>query len=125
MSSTARPSADGPVDPLATLRGVHARRFDREGIPMVLALVDERRPGADSPRAAQPSVLADGERFARLTGAYRDGLLPDARDNDPWAQIVVLQAMSYAHLDPPPDPGTGPGPTPAPGSAAATAGESR
>ncbi len=69
---------------------------DRQGIAMVLALVDET--GADAP-VADEGVVADGIRQAALLGEYRAALRPDAADDDATAVQDVVAV--FAHADRP------------------------
>jgi hypothetical protein len=84
------------------LRSCHTRRLDREGIPMVLSLVDERGATAAS---ADARTRRDGEHLAELLGAYAEVLTPGTvfRPDDEGALITVLQVLAYAHLAAPAD----------------------
>ena len=81
------------------LRACHERRLDREGVPMFLALVDERRPTAPSTSAM---VRAEGAVQADLLGRYAELLTPEPyfRQDDEGTLITALQALSYAHFEP-------------------------
>ena len=81
------------------LRECHTRRLDREGIPMVLALVDER--GA-LPASASETTRAEGERYADLLGQYAEILVPQPvfRPDDEGGLITALQVLAYAHFEP-------------------------
>ena len=57
------------------MRACHDRRLEREGIPMVLGLADERRPLPANTDAAQ---LAEGAAFAAVLDRYADALVPFA-----------------------------------------------
>lgn len=84
--------------PLDLLRTCHERRLNHEGIPMVLALVDERGEPAGE---ADPGLVAAGEVLAGLTAAYARELVPFARpEGDEAALVAVLQVLAYAHFDP-------------------------
>jgi hypothetical protein len=96
-----------PDDPHEAMRAAQDRRFEREGIPMVLALFDERGTGARLPDASEDEVLREGAAYSDIVARYRDQLFPQARDTDLWPAIVVLQALSYAHLHAVPTPGAG------------------
>jgi hypothetical protein len=106
----------GDVDPVVAadlLRGCHTRRLDREGIPMVIALVDERRPTSVS---ANERTRLEGAGYAALLGRYAEVLTPEPvfRHVDEAALITVLQVLAYAHFR---DPGVrGPQATPGAGS---------
>lgn len=80
------------------LRACHSRRLDREGIPMVLALVDERRPTTPS---ADERARADGAAYADLLGSYAEILVPDGvfRPTDEGGLITALQVLAFAHFD--------------------------
>ena len=97
----------GTTDPHEAMRDAQDRRFEREGIPMILALFDERGPDAELVDATEDAVLREGGTYSAIVGRYREELFPQARDTDLWPAIVVLQALSYAHLDPRPAPGSG------------------
>lgn len=77
---------------LATLRACQDRLLEREGIPMVLALVSEVGP---VPAAQSDAVRADGERIAGCMDFYRAALLPGMRDGDNGCLISVMQAVAY------------------------------
>lgn len=97
----------GTPDPHEAMRGAQDRRFEREGIPMVLALFDERGPDARLPDVTEDEVLREGAVYSGIVDRYREQLFPHARDTDLWPAIVVLQALSYAHLYPETVPGSG------------------
>jgi len=88
------------VDPHHAMRQAQDRRFEREGIPMVLALFDEDFADRRLPPTTEPAVLRSGAAYAELTGRWSAQLYPQARDTDLAASIVVLQAMSHGHLLP-------------------------
>jgi len=81
------------------LRECHTRRLDREGIPMVLALVDER---GTLPPARDEQSRADGARYADLLGRYTDALVPPPqfRPDDEGGLITAMQVLAYAHFGP-------------------------
>jgi hypothetical protein len=83
----------------ALLRECHTRRLDREGIPMVLAMVDERGPTA---ARSDPLAHAEGARYAGLLGQYADLLVPEPvfRHADEGAVITALQVLAYRHFEP-------------------------
>lgn len=93
------------------MRDAQDRRFEREGIPMVLALFDEQDPDALREPAGEEVAVIEGRAYAELADSYREQLFPQGRDADMWPTIVVLQALSYAHLHPDPilDPDPRPG----------------
>jgi hypothetical protein len=80
------------------LRACHSRRLDREGIPMVIALQDEREA---MPAITDRRMRADGEQFAELLDEYADLLTPSTafRPGDEGALITVLQVLAYAHFE--------------------------
>ncbi|HZZ95814.1 MAG TPA: hypothetical protein VFE19_02275 [Jatrophihabitantaceae bacterium] len=82
---------------LSTLRACQDRVLEREGIPMVLALVSET--GA-VPAAQAATVQADGQRLAAAIEHYRDELIPDMRDDDNGCLISIMQAVSYVDFAP-------------------------
>ena len=79
-------------DPLALLRECQDREFRSDGIPMVLALVNEVGP---MPTVSDAATLADGAALAASVERYREALVPTARDTDMGCLISVLQAVSY------------------------------
>jgi len=84
-------------DILGLMRACHDRRLEREGIPMVLGLVDER--GA-IPEAATPAQQAEGRAFAEVFDRYSAELVPWARDDDEGAVITAMQVLAYTHFAP-------------------------
>jgi hypothetical protein len=82
-----------PRPELALLRESQDRVLEREGIPMVLALVSEVEP---IPEPAQPSVRSDGERLAGSMEHFRTSLLNCSRDDDMGCLTTVLTVASYA-----------------------------
>lgn len=84
----AQPHAD-----LALLRECQDRVLEREGIPMVLALVSEIGP---MPEVSDRPVRADGARLAESMDHFRAALVPTSRDGDMGCLITVMQATSYA-----------------------------
>jgi hypothetical protein len=93
----------GDIDPEVAadlLRGCHTRRLDREGIPMVIALVDERRATSPSP---DERTRLEGATYAALLGRYADLLTPEPvfRHADEAALITALQVLAYAHFTSP------------------------
>lgn len=88
------PSAS-PSDDLAVLRESQDRRLEREGIPMVVALVSEVSP--DPTVSGAPEQ--DGVELSRRMDAMRDSLAPNQRDGDMGVLISVLQAVAYADFD--------------------------
>lgn len=79
------------------MRACHARSLEREGIPMVLGLVDERRRIPVNTDAAQ---LAAGSAFENVLTAYHRELVPFARDDDEGALITAMQVVAVAHFEP-------------------------
>ena len=72
------------------------RLLDRQGIAMVLALVDEAGPDA---AVEDEAVVADGVAQAGLLAEYRAALRPDAPDDDATAVQDVIAV--FAHADRP------------------------
>ena len=72
------------------------RLLDRQGIAMVLAVVDET--GAGVP-VVDERMLADGAAQAALLEEYRAALRPDAPDDDGTAVQDVVAV--FAHADRP------------------------
>jgi hypothetical protein len=88
------------VDAARTLlRECHTRRLDREGVPMVLALVDER---GSLPVSDDTQSRADGHRYAELLTAYTEALVPSTqfRPEDEGGLITAMQVLAYAHFNP-------------------------
>jgi hypothetical protein len=79
------------------MRACHDRRLEREGIPMVLGLVDERD---DIPACADADQLAEGAAFADVFDRYSAALVPWARDTDEPAVITAMQVLAYTHFAP-------------------------
>jgi hypothetical protein len=77
---------------LETLRASQDRMLEREGIPMVLALVSEV---GSMPTVAGDAVRAEGERLARSMDRFRDQLIPSMREEDNGCLISLLVATSY------------------------------
>lgn len=92
-----RPPVDmTPVaDPRAAAAECERRALEREGIPVVLALVDER---ADPVRCTDQAAKAEGARFAALFETYRAALVPDADDHDAAAVYSVVALIGQAHV---------------------------
>ena len=84
-----------PGTELALLRECQDRVLEREGIPMVLALVSEV---ATMPPAADASARADGAAIAASMDRFRAALVPGSRDDDMGCVITVLQVASYAEF---------------------------
>lgn len=80
-----------PHSALALLRECQDRVLEREGIPMVLALVSEV---GELPAA--PDTEAEGGSLAGRMDQLRLELAPSGRDSDMGQVINVLQAVSYA-----------------------------
>ncbi|MFT4083746.1 MAG: hypothetical protein QM638_14285 [Nocardioides sp.] len=90
------PESDTISAELALLRECQDRVLEREGIPMVLALVDERGTAPAAPAVTDADVLTDGAALADAMTGYRDALVPSSRDDDMGCLITVLQTTSYA-----------------------------
>ncbi len=87
--------AEGDITGL--MRACHERRLEREGIPMVLGLADERGPLPVNSNAAQ---LAEGATFAAVFERYSAALVPFARIDDEGAVITAMQVLAYTHFAP-------------------------
>jgi hypothetical protein len=81
------------------LRQCHTRRLDREGIPMVLTLVDER---GELPTSTDELSLGDGRFYADLLGQYAALLVPEPvfRADDEGGLITAMQVLAYEHFEP-------------------------
>lgn len=90
-----RPGAVDAEVAATLLRSCHSRRLDREGIPMILVLADERGGRAV---AADDSTRQEGAGYADLLEAYAEVLTPASafRPDDEGALITVLQVLAYA-----------------------------
>ncbi|WP_426517410.1 hypothetical protein ACPPVQ_00220 [Diaminobutyricibacter sp. McL0618] len=84
-------------DIIGLMRACHDRRLEREGIPMVLGLADERGP---IPPNTEASQLAEGGRFAEVFDKYSAALVPFARESDEGAVITAMQVLAYTHFAP-------------------------
>lgn len=84
-------------DIVGLMRACHDRRLEREGIPMVLGLADERAP---LPAGAGASQLTEGLAFADVFDRYAAALVPWARDDDEGAVITAMQVLAYTHFAP-------------------------
>lgn len=93
--SAAQLLADGDI--VGLMRACHDRRLEREGIPMVLGFVDERRAIPVNTDAAQ---LEEGAAFAEVFDRYTAALVPFARVEDEGAVITAMQVLAYTHFAP-------------------------
>lgn len=84
-------------DIVGLMRACHDRRLEREGIPMVLGFVDERR---QIPRNTDAAQLAEGGALADVFDQYSAALVPWARDDDEGAVITAMQVLAYTHFAP-------------------------
>jgi hypothetical protein len=84
-------------DIVGLMRACHDRRLEREGIPMVLGFVDERR---EIPVNSDAAQLAEGGAFADVFDRYSAALVPWARDDDEGAVITAMQVVAYTHFAP-------------------------
>jgi hypothetical protein len=80
------------LDSLTTVRRSEDRQDEREGIPMVLALVSEV--GAP-PHALDPDAMRAGARIAGELDALRSELAPTQRDDDMGCVQVLLRAAAF------------------------------
>ena len=79
------------------MRVCHARHLEREGIPMVLGLVDERR---EIPRNTDAAQLASGTAIRDLLREYYSELVPFSRPDDEGALITAMQVVAFTHFEP-------------------------
>jgi hypothetical protein len=84
-------------DIIGLMRACHDRRLEREGIPMVLGLGDER---GKIPDNSDPQQLAEGNTFADVFDRYTADLVPWARNDDEGAVITAMQVLAYTHFAP-------------------------
>ena len=80
-------------DAVAAVRRAQDRELDREGIPMVLALVDCA--GPPEPAAER----ADGPGLAATMDAYHSALAPDQRDGDLGIVHTILTVVAHEDFD--------------------------
>jgi hypothetical protein len=100
VSVTTPPSIDDLLaagDIQGVMRAGHERRLEREGIPMILGLADER---GVIPPSTDISTLAAGARLVELVDEYAAALVPWARDDDEGAVISVMQVLAMTHFEP-------------------------
>jgi hypothetical protein len=92
-----RPPVDmNPVaDPRAAAAECERRALEREGIPVVLALVDER---PEPVRCTDERAVAEGARFAELFETYRSAISPDADEQDAAAVYSVVALLGQCHV---------------------------
>jgi len=92
-----RPPVDmTPVaDPRAAAAECERRALEREGIPVVLALVDER---PQPVRCTDEPAQAEGAQFAALFETYRAALAPGADEHDAAAVYSVVALIGQAHV---------------------------
>ncbi|GLI26488.1 hypothetical protein ARHIZOSPH14_07300 [Agromyces rhizosphaerae] len=84
-------------DIVGLLRACHERRLEREGIPMILGLADER---GTIPASTQTAQLDEAATLLDVSERYHEALVPWARDDDEGAVITVMQALAYTHFAP-------------------------
>ena len=88
-----------PVDdPAAAHRACTARELEREGIPVVLALVDRREDPPDTTRTAAAAAPEPG--LVDVFDAYAAALSPGAADDDAAALYAVVELIGWAHVHP-------------------------
>ena len=87
--------AEGDI--VGLMRACHDRRLEREGIPMILGIADER---GSIPPAPDSSQLAEGRAFAEVFDRYSAALVPWARDEDEGAVITAMQVLAFTHFAP-------------------------
>ena len=83
---------------LMRLRQAQDRGFDREGVPMFLAIVSAGSQPA--PVVADPTVLAEGARLAAELAEVRAALFPTRRDDDLGVLVSCVQALTVGTFDP-------------------------
>lgn len=95
MSESAPPTL---AEARRLLRECHSRRLDREGIPMVLALVDER---GTFEVAEHADSRVEGARYAELLAAYTELLTPPEAfsEDDEGGVITAMQVLAYRHFE--------------------------
>lgn len=83
-----------PASPpsLATLRAAMTRAENLQGIPMVLALVDER---GSIPVAVDPAVLEDGAQIAGVLACVHRDLCPSMPDGDYGSVVSALVVAAH------------------------------
>ncbi len=87
-----------PVPDVAAVAEDCARReVEREGVPVVLALLDRRPAPVD---VQDERALAEGPRFADLLARYAQELVPGADDDDQAALYLVVEVLGRAHVGP-------------------------
>ncbi len=82
---------------LQTLRECQDRALHREGIPIFVALVDERKDG-NVPAPSQQDANAGKAVAARLSHYHRT-LGPSRRDTDMGVVVSVLTVAAYEDFD--------------------------
>lgn len=95
LPSTAELLARGDITGI--MRACHERRLEREGIPMVLTLADER---GTLVNATDDDRRVEGGVFADVLERYSAALTPWARDDDEGALITAMQVLAYTHFAP-------------------------
>lgn len=91
------PEHVAPDPHLTALRGSQDRSLDREGIPMVLALVSET--DEPLPEVTDTEALADGARIADRARQTWQGVASQQRDDDMEVVVTVLHATAFAEFD--------------------------
>ncbi len=86
-----------PEPALVRLRKAQDRSFDREGIPMFLALT---RTARQTPSAAQHSVRTEGTQLATELAVLRHELFPTRRADDLGCLISTVQALTVGTFEP-------------------------
>lgn len=79
------------------MRVCHARHLEREGIPMVLGLADER---GEIPRNTDAAQLASGTAIRDRLREYYGELVPFSRPDDEGALITAMQVVAFTHFEP-------------------------
>lgn len=84
-----KPPAQAGLD---TLRLAMTRASEREGIPMIVALVDERGPMAP---VASDGVAATGRALAALVSTVHEDIAPTMADGDNGGVINALVIAAH------------------------------
>lgn len=98
MSETTPPPIDDLIaagDIQGVFRAGHERRLEREGIPMILGIADER---GSVPVVEDAPQRAEGAALERVAEDYFQRLTPWARADDEGAVITTLQVLAMTHF---------------------------
>jgi hypothetical protein len=98
-TDSAKPAEVSPPSvELQTLRESQDRALHMEGIPMLIALADERGPGRNTVPAAEAVDPRHAAVLARIEH-YRAALAPSQRDADMGVIASVLTVAAYEDFD--------------------------